>query len=72
MNQELVEQYVIRELKKRTIRGIAKYGQPLMTFDGRDNLQDAFEEAIDLVQYLAKEIMQRTAEAQAARERENC
>lgn len=34
--------------------GLKKYGQALMTEDGRDTMIDAIEEAADLLQYLYK------------------
>jgi hypothetical protein len=37
---------------KRLNEGMAKYGRPLLTNNGRDSLMDAWEEAIDGVQYL--------------------
>lgn len=40
------------DAKKRNEFGIAKYGTPLQPFNGRDALQDAYEEALDLVAYL--------------------
>lgn len=59
--KELVTEEVIKDLKLRTELGVRKYGQPLATFDGRDALQDAYEEVLDLAQYLKKELMERDA-----------
>jgi hypothetical protein len=39
--------------------GIAKYGTPLQTFNGRDPLIDAYQEALDLAVYLKQAIMER-------------
>ena len=36
--------------------GIRKYGTPLQPDNGRDSLQDAYEEALDLCVYLKNEI----------------
>jgi len=33
-------------------KGVARYGQPLKPFNGRDSLQDAIEEVADLAAYL--------------------
>lgn len=44
---------VIDEMTKRNQVGIERYGVPLQPFNGRDSLQDAFEEALDLTVYLA-------------------
>lgn len=46
-------------LERREIRGIATYGTTLQTFNGRDAIQDALEEAIDLWQYLVQIRMER-------------
>lgn len=34
--------------------GLAKYGQPLMTLDSRNEVIDAEEEALDMIQYAYK------------------
>lgn len=39
---------------KRLNEGMKKYGRPLVTNNGRDSLQDAWEEAIDGSQYLVQ------------------
>jgi hypothetical protein len=49
---------VIDDLKGRTAEGIRKYGRPLQTFNGRFSLQDAYEEALDQVQYLKQAILE--------------
>ncbi len=41
----------------RAAFGEAKYGQPLMTQDGRDSVEDALDEIGDLYHYLEKAIM---------------
>lgn len=43
---------VAEDLYKRKEFGIEKYGQPLKAHNGRNPLQDAYEEAMDLVLYL--------------------
>ena len=43
---------VIEDLRERSRIGTRKYGEPLTTFNGRNALQDAYEEAQDEVQYL--------------------
>lgn len=45
---------VIALLQARAAFGLAKYGQPLRTRDGRDSVEDARQEAGDLLQYLFK------------------
>jgi len=41
-------------VKRRDAFGRAKYGQPLMTKDGRDSVEDAMQELGDLAQYMFK------------------
>lgn len=45
-------------IDERTELGISKYGTVLKTFNGRDCLTDALQEAIDLSQYLCQKIME--------------
>lgn len=45
-------EYVQQALLGREQLGIARYGTTLQAGNGRDWLLDAFEEALDLVQYL--------------------
>lgn len=52
------------DLDARDAKGRAEYGKELLTFDGRDTLQDAFEESLDLAVYLKKARMEREAVAQ--------
>lgn len=59
--QENVSQAVIRDLDARIVLGIQRYGRPLETFNGRDALRDAYEEALDLVHYLKQAMMERDA-----------
>lgn len=49
---------VISTIQQRYEFGLNKYGQPLMTQDGRDTFRDAQEEAADLLQYLYKATLQ--------------
>lgn len=48
----------IQLVRQRHAYGLAKYGQPLKTGDGRDTIEDARQEAGDLLQYLWKARMQ--------------
>ena len=41
-------------IRQREVIGMATYHRPLRAGDGRDTLQDAIEEAADLLQYLVK------------------
>jgi hypothetical protein len=53
-----VTEQVIVDLQERTRVGTRKYGYPLQTFNGRDALQDAYEEVLDLAQYLKQLLME--------------
>lgn len=55
---------VIHELVKADIQarldfGIAKYGQPLQPFNGRDALRDAYEELLDAAVYIRQAMYER-------------
>lgn len=47
-----------RRLTERIEAGRAKYGTLLETHNGRDALEDAWQEAADLVQYLTQEYLE--------------
>jgi hypothetical protein len=50
---------VAQLVKSRHILGLQKYGQGLMSDDGRDTYEDARQEAGDLLQYLYKALIQK-------------
>lgn len=50
---------VIADMRNRDQAGRRKYGVPLQANNGRDQLQDAYEEALDLVVYLRAAIEER-------------
>ncbi len=52
---------VLEDIKARAEFGKKKYGTYLQTFNGRDPLVDAYQEAIDLVMYLKQKIMEEKA-----------
>lgn len=56
-DNDIDEDITLDLLIKRDAFGRAKYGQPLMSLDGRDSVQDAEEEIGDLLQYTFKAIM---------------
>lgn len=56
---QIVWPYVISAIKDRVQLGRERYGTVLKTHNGRDALVDAFEEALDLVMYLAQAILER-------------
>ena len=45
---------LIELIRERDAFGRSKYGQPLMSDDGRSGVQDCFEELGDLLQYAMK------------------
>lgn len=50
---------VIEDLKARSEMGREKYGTTLYTDNGRDALNDAYQEALDLCMYLKQAIIER-------------
>lgn len=54
-----VQDLVIKDIEARKQIGISRYGTALQPFNGRDALQDAYEEAIDLAMYLKQCILER-------------
>lgn len=60
--KQVVYEYVLRDIQERVAAGEKKYGTKLMTFNGRDALWDAYEEALDLVMYLRQAILERDHE----------
>lgn len=60
MKQTEVLPLVLADITDRVqVRGMATYGKPLTTGDGRDSLWDAYEEILDLAVYIRKEIEER-------------
>lgn len=49
---------VIKDLEKRQAIGIKRYGTELYTRNGRNALQDVYEELLDGVQYLKQYLME--------------
>ena len=49
-----ISTYLIPLILQRSAFGIIKYGQPLMSEDGRDGVEEARQEAGDLLQYAFK------------------
>lgn len=56
-----VSEAVKADLDERIALGIQRYGRPLETFNGRDALLDAYQEALDLVHYLKQALLEREA-----------
>jgi hypothetical protein len=53
---------VIADLRVRREKGIESYGVPLLPFNGRDALQDAYEEALDMCLYIKQMMIERQGE----------
>jgi len=62
---------VREDLDTRKQMGIKKYGVALQPSNGRDSLQDAYEEALDLCVYLKNEILRREVDMRIAKAVEN-
>lgn len=62
--QDVVYKRVMDDIQARVEAGYAKYGTYLQTHNGRDALTDAYQEAIDLVMYLAQMLMERESDDQ--------
>lgn len=58
-NHPSVTDEVIKDLRERERIGVEKYKTTLQIDNGRDSLQDSFEEALDLSQYLKQTMMNR-------------
>ena len=56
---KIVLHRVLADIQSRAEMGKTKYRTYLCTNNGRLALMDAYQEAIDLVMYLAQEIMER-------------
>lgn len=54
-----IQDMVIRDIESRKTLGLQRYGTLLQPFNGRDALRDAYEEALDLAQYLRQAIEER-------------
>mgnify|MGYP001605866633 CR=1 FL=1 len=58
-----ITELVIADLMARRRVGIARYGTTLQAWNGRDALIDAYQEVLDLAQYLRQAIEERAGEA---------
>lgn len=58
-NNPEITSLVIRDMEARRVLGKERYGVALQAFNGRDALQDAYEEVLDLCQYLRQVIYER-------------
>ena len=58
---------LIGDLQARNAKGVEAYGKTLTTFNGRDSVRDAREEALDLAVYLTQVEMEMAAKDEAIR-----
>jgi hypothetical protein len=54
-----IAELVLQDIQTRVEMGERKYGTKLQSFNGRDALMDAYQEAIDLCMYLRQAIAER-------------
>lgn len=59
-NRPSIQDLVIKDIEERKALGLARYGTLLQPFNGRDALVDAYQEALDLCQYLRQAIEERS------------
>lgn len=60
-----IQSLVIVDIYERRELGINRYGTALQAHNGRDALQDAYEEAMDLTIYLKQVLMERDTPSQS-------
>jgi hypothetical protein len=53
------------DLDARNELGMRVYKKPMQPHDGRNSLQDAYEEALDLVMYLKKALVEQERQMRA-------
>ena len=52
---------VLADLTNRALQGKLKYGEPLLANNGRDALQDLYEELLDAAMYIKQAMVERDA-----------
>ena len=55
---EEIRRLVVADMEERDRLGFERYGTQLQTFNGRDSLVDAYQEALDLCVYLRTEMLE--------------
>jgi hypothetical protein len=55
-NQVPIADLVVEDILSRKQMGIEKYGTPLQAFNNRSASQDAYEETLDLANYLKQKL----------------
>lgn len=56
--QHNITEMVVNDIHERSEVGKAKYGTELQSFNGRDALQDLYEELLDASQYIKQKIVE--------------
>lgn len=69
MDRQQVLPHVLADMQQRIAVGANEYGEPLTTHNGRDALQDAYEEALDMCLYLKQALLERSDPATSLRRR---
>jgi hypothetical protein len=62
-----IQDQVIADIEARKQVGYQRYGTLLQPFNGRDALMDAYQEALDLAQYLKQALVERDERATITR-----
>jgi CobQ-like glutamine amidotransferase family enzyme len=57
-DSRFISDMVIEDMAKRAEFGLRKYGTKLQAHNGRDALQDAYEEVLDLCVYLKQRLVE--------------
>ena len=52
--EKTITDLVVADIREREAVGHKKYGKPLLPNDGRDSMQDLYEELLDAAQYIRK------------------
>jgi len=60
----IIHRLVQEDLEKRLALGIQRYGQPLQAHNGRDPLQDLYEELLDAAVYAKQALVERAQHPQ--------
>jgi hypothetical protein len=58
-DEKSIQDRVIEDILARKELGIKRYGTALQPFNGRDPLQDLYDELIDATQYVKQELVER-------------
>ena len=62
VREKNITDMVIEDIREREKKGFKKYGKALLPNDGRDSMQDLYEELLDAAQYIKKCMEERDSE----------